>query len=113
MDKTFGAKLRSLRIAAGLTQEELAKKCGTSKQSISRYEKSDREPNIRTAKVIADALGVPLEYLAPDNADPGVVSDYKRAVMNDLFDKLPPEAQDLILVQLRAIAQSQADQGGR
>ena len=113
MVKTFGAKLKALRIAAGMTQEELAKKCGTSKQSISRYEKSDREPNIRSAKVIADALGVPLEYLAPDDADPGIVSDYKRAIMNDLFDRIPPEAQDLILVQLRAIAQSQSDQVDR
>ena len=57
----FGDKIRSLRIQAGLTQEELADKCGMKKQNISRYETSDREPNIRTAKKIAVALSVSLE----------------------------------------------------
>lgn len=61
---TFGEKLKNLRIRAGLTQDELAKKLNASKQSISRYENSTREPNIKTAKRIADALGVSLESLA-------------------------------------------------
>lgn len=61
---TFGDRLKELRISAGLTQDELAAKLNTSKQSISRYENSSREPNIKTAKRIADVLGVSLESLA-------------------------------------------------
>ena len=85
----FGDKLRSLRLSVGLTQEELASRCGMKKQNISRYENSDREPNIRTAKIIADALGVTLEDLAlggnkkmPDDFTPDeihMVSLYRRA----------------------------------
>lgn len=70
----FGDKLKSFRIAQGLTQEDLARRIGMKKQNISRYENSEREPNIRTAKAIADALGVTLQELtlgdsssAPDN----------------------------------------------
>ena len=62
---TFGERLKQFRISAGLTQEDLAKKCGITKQNISRYENSKREPNIRTAKAIADALGVMLVDLVP------------------------------------------------
>lgn len=69
MGTTFGEVLKRLREEAGLTQEELAKKCSMQKQSISRYETGAREPNIRTAKIIADALGVKLELLIPNEMD--------------------------------------------
>lgn len=61
---TLGERLKQLRKEAGLTQEELAKKVGLKKQNISRYENSHVEPNIRTAKRIADALGVSIEEMA-------------------------------------------------
>ena len=67
---TFGSRLKELRIAAGLTQDELAIKLNTTKQSISRYENSSREPNIKTAKRIADALGVKLEALVVPSSEP-------------------------------------------
>ena len=55
----FGDKLKSFRIAQGLTQEDLARRIGMKKQNISRYENSEREPNIRTAKAIAELLVLP------------------------------------------------------
>ena len=61
---TLGERLKVLRIEAGLTQEELAQRIGLKKQNISRYENSHCEPNIRTAKRIADALGVTIEEMA-------------------------------------------------
>lgn len=62
----FGERLKALRIYHGYTQEELAAKIGTKKQTISRYENSEREPNLKAAKKIANALGVSLEELTPD-----------------------------------------------
>lgn len=64
----FGEKLKSLRTEQNMTQETLANLLGIKKQSISRYENSEREPNIKTAKRLADALGVSLEALATGNA---------------------------------------------
>lgn len=61
---TLGNRLKSLRIDAGLTQEQLAERIGVKKQNISRYENGRVEPNIRTAKRIAEALGVTLEDIA-------------------------------------------------
>lgn len=110
---TFGDKLKQLRTAAGMTQEELAKKCGITKQNISRYENSSREPNIRTAKIIADALNVPLADFAPETIAPRKASDEDRELLLTLFDQLPPESKEAVLVQLRALARYQKDQGDR
>lgn len=74
---SFGEKLKALRKAQHLTQEELASRCGIAKQNISRYEKSSRQPSIKTAKTIADALGVTLEDLAAgvSSSGPSVTED--------------------------------------
>ena len=61
---TLASRIRDLRKNAGLTQEQLAQKIGVKKQNISRYESGRVEPNIRTAKKLADALGVSLEDMA-------------------------------------------------
>ena len=61
---TIGERIKNLRQAEGMTQEELAQKIGLKKQNISRYDNSPCEPNIRTAKKIADALGVTIEEMA-------------------------------------------------
>lgn len=63
---TLAVRIRDLRLNAGLTQEQLAEKIGVKKQNISRYENGRVEPNIRTAKKIADALGVSLEEMASE-----------------------------------------------
>lgn len=59
----FGENLKRIRESLGLTQTELAQQLGTTKQSINRYEKNLREPNIRTVSEFAAALMVPVEEL--------------------------------------------------
>jgi predicted ATPase/DNA-binding XRE family transcriptional regulator len=53
----FGARLRGLREAAGLTQEELAARSGLSVKGISMLERGERKrPYPHTIRTIADAL---------------------------------------------------------
>jgi transcriptional regulator with XRE-family HTH domain len=54
----FGARLRALRVAAGLTQEQLAEQVDMHYQAIARYERGDREPGWSTVIKLAHALGV-------------------------------------------------------
>jgi tetratricopeptide (TPR) repeat protein/transcriptional regulator with XRE-family HTH domain len=55
----FGGLLRSLRTAAGLTQEELAEAARMSYRSISDLERGvSRSPRRDTARLLADALGL-------------------------------------------------------
>ena len=100
--KTFGEKLRECRKAAGMTQEELAKKCGLKKQSISRYEKSEREPNIQIAHSLALALGVSLSSLVDYPTDGYTVEPLEKWAEKDMrllnwFRSLPVEKQKAIL----------------
>lgn len=62
----FGEKLKAIRLSLELTQDELASRLGTTKQAISRYENSEREPNLRTAREFSMKLGVSLTVLADD-----------------------------------------------
>lgn len=59
----FGEKLKNIRIANGWTQEDLAKKLGTSKQVISRYENNQRTPIITIAAEYARILNVSVDFL--------------------------------------------------
>lgn len=61
LNEKFGKALRTQRKKNGWTQEELAKKLHTSKQVVSKYENSQRSPNIYVANEYARVLGVSLE----------------------------------------------------
>lgn len=65
----FGDKLKALRVERNLTQDELAKILGTSKQVISRYENNLRSPKVDVVSQYADLLGISVDYLA-DNSLP-------------------------------------------
>lgn len=58
--KIFGKKLYKIRVAKDMSQEELGFEVGLDKSTIGKYELAKRCINIRTAKQIADALGVKL-----------------------------------------------------
>ena len=59
-DDPFGVRLRRLRQAAGLTQEELASKAGLTAKGISALERGERRrPYPHTVRSLANALGLP------------------------------------------------------
>jgi len=60
----FNIRLRELRAARGLTQEQVAEAVGTSQSHYSKIELGLVSPTIRTVQKIAAALGVdPMELL--------------------------------------------------
>ena len=54
----FGERLRQLREAASLTQQQLAESVGCTWESISRWERGTREPGWSQVLALAQALGV-------------------------------------------------------
>ena len=57
----LGVMLQELRKEKGLTQKELAEKCGTTKNSISRIENNATDIRLSTLlKIIQEGLGVHL-----------------------------------------------------
>jgi transcriptional regulator with XRE-family HTH domain len=62
--ETLGQRLRRLRQAASLTQEELAQKAMVPVWSLRNWEHDHRLPGLVAAYKLAKALGVPMEELA-------------------------------------------------
>lgn len=60
---TFGGLVHSLRISDDISQVELAKKIGVSKQFLSDVEHNRKDVGIGFAKKIADALSYSIEPL--------------------------------------------------
>ena len=63
IEKNFSDYLKEYRVNNQMSQEDLAKKLGTTKQVVSNYENGKHVPKITVAANIADALGVPLEKM--------------------------------------------------
>lgn len=57
----LAAALIRLRLAKGLTQEDLAKRLNTKQESIARLESGGSMPSLSTVKRVADALDADLE----------------------------------------------------
>ena len=60
--KAFADRLRELRVAAGLTQKEVADLCGwTSQAAYQPYETGNKDPSFSVLLRIAHAIGVSLK----------------------------------------------------
>lgn len=55
--------LKSLRTAAGITQNDLAAQLKISRSTIGMYESGAREPDFETLELIADYFNVDIDYL--------------------------------------------------
>lgn len=60
---TLGEKISQLRIAAGMTQEELAEKMSVSRQSVSKWEMDQALPQIDKVLAFCDLFGVSTDEL--------------------------------------------------
>lgn len=56
-------RLRELRKERNLSQTDVAKAIGVGTNTISRYEKGDREPKLETWRALADYFDVSVPYL--------------------------------------------------
>lgn len=59
----LGDRIREIRIAKKISQVELAKILGVTKQSVSNWENENIQPSIEMLSKIADALAVTTDYL--------------------------------------------------
>lgn len=64
----FGRRVKALRQAHGLSQEQLAHRAGFDRAAIGFIERGDREPGISKVVPLADALGVSVADLFTEDA---------------------------------------------
>lgn len=60
---TTGEKIAEGRRKLGLTQEELAERCGVTRQSVSRWESDGAYPETEKLICLAELFGVSMDYL--------------------------------------------------
>lgn len=83
----FGMRLKKLRQAKKISQEELAKKLGVSKGTVYRYESNTQAISFETATKLAVTLGTSLDYLAGlENATmiriPNLTEEQKKVLLD-------------------------------
>ncbi len=59
----IGKNIKTIRNLKGLTQQNLADKCGFSNTTLSAYENGNKKPSLDTIATIAKELGVSIERL--------------------------------------------------
>ena len=99
MKMQFNDKLKSLRLAKGWTQKDLADKLGLAKSTISLYEIAKREPNTEITIKIADIFDISIDELLRDTHfknEPKIVLYGEDGKLVDISD-LSKEDQDYIL----------------
>jgi transcriptional regulator with XRE-family HTH domain len=71
--ETIGDRIRTLRVARNLTQEQLAKACGVTKSAVSQWEDgSTKNVKLQTFMMLLDALSTDANYLIfGENRAPG------------------------------------------
>lgn len=80
---TLGERLKELREMKGFTLEYVATRIGTTKTSIARYEKNDREPKSEMLTTLADFYNVSTDYLLGR-------TNVRR------FEDFPPEVKSIV-----------------
>ena len=68
--RSFGQRVCELRLAAGLTQEDLAERCGLFRTYMSRIETGQANPTLTVIHTLAVSLGVPVVALFGNSATP-------------------------------------------
>ena len=70
---TLGQKITKIRKEKKLSQIDIAKVVGVSRDAISKYERDDIIPSVEVAKKIAKTLSVSLDYLVSEQENIEVV----------------------------------------
>ncbi|WP_273730481.1 XRE family transcriptional regulator [Leuconostoc mesenteroides] len=92
MENIFSYQLNMLRQKKSLSQEIIAQKLYVSRQSVSKWERGDAEPDIDKLTALADIFGVDLNYLLAGQQSPeelllkltAVRKGFKKPVLNDV-----------------------------
>lgn len=117
----LGVKIKALRIQQGLTLEEVGERVGVGKSTVRKWE-NGQIANMRRDKIalVAHALNVTPSYLMgwtdePHPAEkekPAEKGGSEREAFADLFMKLNPPRQALIVGLMKDLLEAQAQEDG-
>ena len=98
---SIGDVVRTRRLAAGLTEDDAARKAGISRPAWSDIERGAvRRPRVRTLESIARALGVELDDLRSQTTPDIDPDDPKRDALLQLWGALPARDRDELMADM-------------
>lgn len=112
-DKTIFARNLNYYLAKnGESQIDIVRFLGVSKSTVSAYCSGSQVPRIDKIELLAQHFGIQKSDLIDEKQPPeaGELSDIAMQIAK-MVDRLPPESRQLLLVQVRALAQGAQDQG--
>ena len=95
LKKYIGNQIKTFRKSAGFTQDELAKRLNTTKQTISRYEKGDRKANQDMLFELCDIFGVSIDDFFPSQNE--TLQSPTTSPIQTIYDELNPPRQVKVL----------------
>ena len=95
LKKYIGNQIKTFRKSAGFTQDELAKRLNTTKQTISRYEKGDRKANQDMLFELCDIFGVSIDDFFPSQNE--ALQSPTASSIQTIYDQLAPLRQGKVL----------------
>lgn len=90
---TFGERIILHRKQLKMSQDDLARKVGTSAPIIGRYERNEIKPSIEVAAKIANELNVTVDYLLTGS---NMVMDKQLMKRMEDIEALPAEEKDKV-----------------
>lgn len=95
--RTDSSNLRRLRLAAGISQRELARRIGQQNSNIAYWENTGKTPRSDLLRPIADALGCSVEELLGNKPQPTRPQGGKMRQLFEEASKLPRRQQAKIV----------------
>lgn len=86
-----GQAIRTLRLKQGMSQRELAEKCGMSVNGVSLLETGRRFPPKATVERLCRAFGIPQSYLMLATIEEDDIPEEKRVLYRALVEPLRDE----------------------
>ena len=105
LKKYIGTQIKTFRKSAGFTQDELAKRLNTTKQTISRYEKGDRKANQDMLFELCDIFGVSIDDFFPSQNESTQTST--TSPIQSIYDKLEPPRQRKVITYAEKLRDEQ------
>lgn len=87
----IGIAIKTLRLKIGMTQRQLAEKCGMNDQTVSDWETGRAWPPKGAAEKVCEALGVPTSYLMLASIEKEDIPEEKRVLYKALLEPLRNE----------------------
>ena len=99
----YAERIRALRQAAGMSQQDLGRELGVSAVAVGKWERGQTQPDIRSLTRMADIFGTTIDALCDHDVPDAPAEGSNIQVMTRAFRQLTPEEQEKYIAVGRAL----------